>query len=99
MQKKILSLGKFTESLFSVSNYNDNLFDGEDLKHKKMLSSIKNIMEGELTEKQKRCFYMYYGENIKMKIISEKLGISISCVSRHIKKAKNKLTKTMKYYF
>ena len=30
---------------------------------------------------------------------AHELGISISSVSRHIKRAKNKLTKTMNYYF
>lgn len=99
MQKVIMSLDKFTESFFSVQNYNKKRFDGEDLKHKKMISSLKNIMEGELTEKQKICFWMYYADSMKMRDIALKLGISIPCVSRHIKKAKNKVTKTMKYYF
>lgn len=99
MQKKVLSLDKFTESLFSIENYKKREFDGEDLKHKKMISSLKNVMKGELTEKQKMCIYKYYGERMKMKDIADELGISISCVSRHIKRAKNKLTKTMKYYF
>lgn len=99
MQKKIVAFDKFTESLFSLENYNKNLFEGEDLKHRKMIGSLKNIVEGELTEKQKTCISMYYGENMKMRDISERLGISVSCVSRHIKKAKKRLTKTMKYYF
>ena len=34
-----------------------------------------------------------------MKDISTELEISISSVSRHIKKAKYKVEKTMKYYF
>ncbi|MBR2579469.1 MAG: sigma-70 family RNA polymerase sigma factor [Clostridia bacterium] len=99
MQRKILSLDKFTESLFSMENYKKSKFDGEDLKHKKMISSLKNVMRGELTEKQKICIGMYYGEKMKMRDIAAELGISISCVSRHIKRAKNKLTKTMNYYF
>ena len=99
MQRKILSLNNFTESFFSVAEYKKEKFDGEDLKYKKMLESLKKVMEGELTERQKTCIAMYYGEKKKMRDIADILGVNTSCVSRCIKRAKNKLTKTMKYYF
>ncbi len=99
MRKKVLSLDSLTESLFSTHTYNQNLFDEEDEKYNKMIQSLKNILDGELTERQKICVLMYYGETMKMKDIAKKLGIGISSVSRHIKKAKNRVAKTMNYYF
>lgn len=82
-----------------MDRYNKDKFDEEDTKYKKMVSSLKNVIKGELTQRQKTCIAMYYGEKMKMKDIAEILGINTSCVSRCIKRAKNKLTKTMKYYF
>ena len=99
MQRKILSLDNFTESFFSMEEYKREEFNGEDVKYKKMLESLKKVMEGELTDRQKTCIVMYYGENKKMRDIADISGINTSCVSRCIKRAKNKLTKTMKYYF
>ena len=99
MQKKILPLDNFTESFFSVEKYKKDSFDGDDTKYRKMVISLKNVMEGELTERQKTCIMMYYGDKMKMKDIAGVLDVNISCVSRCIKRAKNKLTKTMKYYF
>lgn len=99
MRKKSVYLDKFTESLISVSNYRNSLTDNSDKNYEKMVSSIKNIIKGELTEKQRLCVLLYYGEKIKMKDIANKLGIDISSVSRHIKKAKERLKKTMEYYF
>ena len=88
MTKKPFSMDNFTESLISASLYTKNFFDAEDTNYKKMIASLKKIVNGELTKKQKICIFLYYGKMMKMKDISEKLGIDISCVSRHIKKAK-----------
>ncbi len=96
---KNLFLDKFTESLISVSNYNKELFDGEDVNHKKMINSLKNIISGELTLNQRKCILLYYGERMKMKDIATEMGVGISTISRHIKKAKLRLEKTMRYYF
>lgn len=99
MRKKSVYLDKFTESLISISNYRDGLTDSTDKNYEKMVNSIKNIIKGELTEKQRSCILLYYGERIKMKDIANQLGMGISSVSRHIKKAKERLKKTMGYYF
>lgn len=99
MRKKSVYLDKFTESLISISNYRDALTDDNDRNYEKMVNSIRNIIKGELTEKQRSCIMLYYGERIKMKDIANQLGMGISSVSRHIKKAKERLKKTMGYYF
>ncbi len=99
MGNRSLFLDKFTESLVSVSNYNKDMFNGEDMNYKKMVGSLKSIVNGELTEKQRQCVWLYYGEMRKMKDIADELGIGISSVSRHIKKARLRVEKTMRYYF
>lgn len=99
MGNRSIMLDNFTESIFSLSNYNISRFDDEDMNYRKMLRSLKNVLYGELTERQRKCILLYYGEKMKMKDISTELEISISSVSRHIKKAKYKVEKTMKYYF
>lgn len=99
MRNKLLHLDNFTESLASVSKYKNGLYQSKDQNHAKMIKSIKNIMKGELTERQLRCITLYYGENMKLKDISSILNIGIPTISRHIKKAKARIKKMMSYYF
>lgn len=99
MRNKILHLDDFTESLASISKYKKEVYQGKDNNYAKMMEALKNIIGGELTEKQKICTMLYYGKKMKMKEISKELGIGISSVSRHIKKAKIRIKKTMDYYF
>jgi len=96
---RFLNLDEFTESIVSISKYRRHQFEKKDKAYSKMVDSIKNIMQGELTEKQRTCILMYYGEMMKMKDIANTLGIGVSSVSRHIKKAKLRIKKTMEYYF
>ena len=99
MRTKPLSMDSFTETMASINYYN-NLGDGfDDFGHRRMVDLLKNIVDGELTEKQKRCVFLYYGEMMKMKDIADEMGICISSVSRHIKRARRRIEKTMHYYF
>lgn len=97
--KRKMQLDDFNESIISFSSYNKELFDGQDVKHSKMIEALKNIMIGELTEKQRMCIMLYYSKSMKMKDIAKHLGIGISSVSRHIKKGKLRIKKTLEYYF
>ncbi len=100
MRVRRLSMDAFTESMASVNYYKNNLNqDCEDTNHKKMVSLLRNIVAGELTEKQRKCVFLYYGEMMKMKDIANEMGICISSVSRHIKRARRRIEKTMNYYF
>ncbi|MDR1627343.1 MAG: sigma-70 family RNA polymerase sigma factor [Oscillospiraceae bacterium] len=100
MRNKMLSLDNFTESVASVDEFKKILSaQTTDTEHKKMVKSLKNIINGELTAKQKQCIALYYGDMKKMSEIAKELGIGISSVSRHIKKAKQKVQKTMTYYY
>lgn len=99
MKTKLFHLDDFTESIISVSEYKNNIHDKVDINYTKMKEAVKNIIKGELTQRQRVCILMYYGESMKMKDIASNLGIGISSVSRHIKKAKNRIKKTIEYYF
>ena len=100
MKNKVLSLDDFTESMASMDKFKKILSEQvPHTEHKKMIKSLKNIIEGELTTKQKICISLYYGDMKKMSEIANQLGIGISSVSRHIKKAKQRIQKTMTYYY
>ena len=101
MKNKVLSLDNFTESMASMDKFNKKLSEQttNNTEYKKMVKLLKNIVEGELTNKQKICVSLYYGEMKKMNEIAEELGIGVSSVSRHIKRAKQKVQKTITYYY
>ena len=97
--KRKMQLNDFNESIISFANYNKDIFECADTKHSKMVEALKNIIAGELTEKQRLCIMLYYGKSMKMKDIGNQLGIGVSSVSRHIKKGKLRVKKTLEYYF
>lgn len=99
MKNKVISLDGFTESLASFCKFKDEFRDDEGNQYKDMIKILKNVMDGELTKRQKDCVMMYYGERRKMREISKSLGIGISSVSRHIKRARMRIYKMMKYYY
>lgn len=99
MVGKKLSLDKFTEALASVSEFKKISSENNEAARKKMIKSMNSIIKGELTQRQRTCILMYYGEGMKMREISAKLGIGVSSVSRHVKKAKYRVYKTMAYYY
>lgn len=98
MGKSNLYLDNFTESLAGMELFKKDLV-GNSAEHRKMLNLLRKVIGGELTDKQKICISMYYGDRMKMKEIADVLKIDVSCVSRHIKKARERIHKTMKYYF
>lgn len=99
MSNKPLYLDEFTESLASIYEFQKVSSDTNKGEYRKMIMFLRNVMEGELTNRQKMCIDMYYGQMLKMKDIAYRLHIGISSVSRHIKKAKFKIQKTMEYYY
>lgn len=98
MKTKIFSLSEFTDKTAVLNNYRLSQGGNNSEARKNMYSLIQKVAQGELTERQKYCFFMYYQKNMNMKEISVILGITVSCVSRHIKKAKLKIKKMVSYY-
>ncbi len=98
MIKKV-TLNEFTDKLAGISKFNQNLEGDNTEARRKMLKMIEKVANGELTLRQKECLFMYYEKGMKMGEISDVLDICISCVSRHIKKARDKIQKTLAYYY
>lgn len=52
----------------------------------------------ELTDRQRECVILYYIDNMKMKDIADKLEITPSTVTRHIKSGIKRLQNLARYY-
>ena len=98
MGKKV-TFNEFTDRLAGIKRFSNQFSDDNAKERRRMLKTIEKVAEGELTHRQKECLFMYYEKDMKMCEISNILGICISCVSRHIKKAKNKIQKIIAYYY
>ncbi|MDR2074575.1 MAG: hypothetical protein LBP36_04400 [Oscillospiraceae bacterium] len=98
MCSKNVSFNDFTESLVGLKRFECDFDEDYSYDWKRLLNSLENIINGELTEKQKICLNLYYNRDVNMTEISKSMGVNISVVSRHIKKAKNRIKKVMLYY-
>ena len=65
---------------------------------KRMQEILNKAMVTELTENQLFCLAEYYINGRKMKDIATVLGVNPSTVTRHIKRAKEKLIRIAEYY-
>lgn len=70
----------------------------EDEARKKMLCALKKAARGELTDRQKECVALYYARGFSQAETAERLGIAVSTVSRHLKKARARLRRVLEYY-
>jgi RNA polymerase sigma factor (sigma-70 family) len=91
--KAILSLDLFGDRLPAEDARDDG---GE---HRRMLLTLKNAAMGELTDRQMVCLRMRYQEGKKVAEIAQELGIQPSTASKHLKKARARLKKVMRYSF
>lgn len=58
---------------------------------------LNHVIAEELTSKQKEALTLYYYKHMSQKEISEITGTHKSVVSRHIRKAKTRIEKILKY--
>ncbi len=97
-----LCLDVFTENLASMQEWKHRQ---EALQHtgrpeyQEMLNVLAYAMQHELTKRQMDCVGMYYFEGVEMKEIANQLGINVSSVSRHLKRARQRLGVVMGYAF
>ncbi|HHV30988.1 RNA polymerase sigma factor [Caproiciproducens sp. LBM24188] len=73
--------------------------DEEDGEYRRMLWALKRAMDGELTARQKECIRLRYLEGKGVYESAAQLGISAPTVSKHLKKARGRLEKVMRYSF
>ena len=64
-----------------------------------MLKVLTKAMQGELTKRQYDCMYAYYFENKTQAQIAKELGIGAPTVNIHMKKAKERFFKVLRYSF
>ena len=62
-----------------------------------MAASVKRAIDRELTKRQRQLVYMYYLEQMRMQDIADELGLSISSVSRTIKRGRERLKTCLRY--
>lgn len=62
-----------------------------------MAASVKRAIDRELTRRQRQMVYMYYLEQMRMQDIADDLGLSISSVSRTIKRGRRRLKSCLRY--
>lgn len=97
MKHRVVSLDDYTEALAGLNLYRES--HEPDLHHQAMIHTLKNVLKGELTSRQRECFYYYHYQNKKMVEIARLLGINVSTVCRHIHKAHLRLKIVMDYHY
>jgi DNA-directed RNA polymerase specialized sigma subunit len=80
--------------------FEKSLMDGEtnSENRQKVLKILMNVIENDLTDRQRHCVFEYYFNGKKMKTIASELGITPPVVTRHIQMGAAKVYKIAKYY-
>lgn len=56
-----------------------------------------NLMQEDVTEKQRKALLLYYAEGYNMREIGERMGVDKSTVSRTIKRGERRLQRCLRY--
>jgi len=67
--------------------------------HARMIHAAERAAKGELTARQLQCVRLMYVGGKSVTDIAAELGVAPSTVSRHLKKARARIKKVMRYYF
>ena len=59
--------------------------------------NLLRAVREELTPRQQEMLYLYYCQKVNMPSISKKMGVSVSTVSRTIKRAEGRLQRCLRY--
>ncbi len=96
MRRSIVMKEDFQYELASYLSYVSGGCNTSD--RSRMLSIIKKAISTELTELQRLCIEEHYLKGRKMKDIAASLSVNPSTVTRHIRRAKDKLRHIASYY-
>lgn len=95
---KSLYLDQFTEGLAGMQQYRRR---GEeaDAEYRQLLSALRRATDGELTGRQRQCVQLCFFDGLTVRAAAHELGIHESTVSRHLKKARGRLFRVLRYSF
>lgn len=94
MQKLSLDIDRGLGEKVSYLNYCSGKTGTNAEKRRKMLKFIDQIIENELTPRQKDCFRAY-SKNMKVKDIAELMQLRPTTVYKHISKARQAIKKRL----
>ncbi len=96
MRRPVLSL----ELLGDRLQLPDRVPGGSDeARHRAVLRVLRRAMEGELTQRQRQCLDLYYFQGLTQEETGRRLGVTAATVSRHIKRARERLQQVLVYSF
>lgn len=98
MRNKSLYLDQFTESLAGIQRYRRQN-EESDAEYRRLLSALRRATDGELTERQRQCVQLCFFDGMTARAAAQELGIHESTVSRHLKKARGRLFRVLRYSF
>lgn len=98
MANKRLYLDLFTEGLAGMQAYRRQ---GEqaDTEYRQIVSALQKAVEGELTDRQRECVQLCFYQGLTARQAARQLCIHESTVCRHLKKAKQRLQRVLRYSF
>lgn len=97
---KILSLDSFCENTKSIELFRDENAGDNSLQTATLKRVLHNVINNELTDRQKEIVLLYYFNNKNVSEISRELGVNKSTVSRHLSRARERIERVLKYgYF
>lgn len=67
-------------------------------KHRLMIKIMRNIIENELSERQRQMIALYYFNRMNIPEIAEMLGVNRSTVSRTLSRGRRNILEKMKYF-
>ena len=91
-RKSNLSLDLFGDRLVAPQGGEE-----ADTEYRRILQTLHNAIEGELTERQRTCITLRYFDRKSVNEVAEILGLTAGTVSKHIKKGRERLQRVMRY--
>lgn len=80
-----------------VDDYFRGVCGGEGERYERLRALVRRVMLLELTEPQRRCVELCYFGRLRLSDAAELLDVNKSTVSRHLKRAREKLAFSLKY--
>ena len=77
--------------------YTRSISNDNSAQHQQLKRNLMRALREDVTEKQRHCLLLYYGQGLNMREIGEQLGLDKSTVSRNIKRGEQRLERCLRY--